>query len=273
MHFLIKENWRRLNNDIWQAIRKLTSAPADMYIELLRFRLLAIGKKALDDPENVEALNNPEKARERFNKLPVPETEDECLSFLAEYYRILRQFETQIAEEYRKRLSEWIIDHNLRYRTTDECELELTISGFLVTEYEFLKKALTGNNERIEALNDLEQVLPKLEKRHELRNCIQTASNLLEGIIIDRSTISANTLTRALPGCKQFFPHQSLMDCVENIYKFLSDYPNVRHAGDPAHQIRGLKKDDALLILALTVGFGTFIFDNDASGKILKGDI
>lgn len=271
MSFMIRRNWEKLNNDLWKTVEKSVTAPADMYIELLRFRLLEIEIDELTKAENVEALNNGEVARERFRGLPTPSSEADCVLFLMGYYEVLQRFNTEIGDRYRKKLSEWLTEHNLRYRITKNCELELTIPGLLATEYEFMKQSLEVNAERAEALQDLEKILSKLSDEDELRNCIRTASNLLEGVVIDRSTVHARTLTEALPGCQGVFPHNSLENCVKNIYKFCCDYPNIRHPGNPANRIRPLKKDDALLIITLTLALGTFISDNDASEAILAG--
>jgi hypothetical protein len=271
--FMIKPNWDRLNDELWKALERLKSAPNDMFIELLRYRLMIVGKDELDKSKNIEILNIPEKSRDHFLTLDAPSSEKICIDVLRDYYRILRDFPTDIAAKYKERLNEWIIGHNLRYRLTEDCQLELTISGLLLTEYEFLRRSLKNNIDRREALEDLEQILPNLSQTHQLRNCIKTAINLLEGITQDRTSIQGNTLTAALPGCRSFFPHESLMDCIRNIYKFCSDYPNLRHAGTSSNKIRNLKKDDALLMLTLTVGFGTFIYNNNSGGKILSGDI
>lgn len=273
MSFLLNPNWERLHRDVWNSVEKSVSAPADMYVELLRVRLLKLGRDELDKPENFEALNNPEIAKERFKNLSPPASEKECVSTLESYFDVLQQFGTQVAAKYKEKLMQWVLEHNLRYRVTPDCKMQLTIQGLLVAQYEFLMKSFAGNTHREDAIRDLENSLSKLSDLDEVRNCIRNASNLLEGIVIDKSSIPANSLTSALPGCRGVFPHNSLKQCLENIYKFCSDYPNLRHSGNPASSLRNLKKDDALLMLALTIGFGTFVHNNDASEKILEGSI
>jgi hypothetical protein len=273
MSFFLLPNWQKLNADLWASLEESVDVPEDMYIELLRYRLLLIGRQELDKSENAEALNNPAKAGDRFMALPLPSGESNCVSILTEYYGILRQFGRELGDEYRKLLQDWISAHNLRYKVTEHCHLELSVEGTLLTEYEFLKKSLSANQHRSEAIVDVEKCLAKLNDINEARNCIRAASNVLEGIVIDRSTIREDTLGRALPGCHGVFPHDSIRGCVEGLWKFCNDYPNLRHPGTPSSSLRNLKKDDALLMLALTVAFGTYIIDNDASDKILSGNI
>jgi hypothetical protein len=64
----------------------------------------------------------------------------------------------------------------------------------------------------------------------------------------------------------------ALKDCVKKVYKFSCDYPNIRHPGNPSSRIRPLKKDDALLIIALTLGLGSFISNENSSEAILSGN-
>lgn len=272
MSVLLKPNWEKINSIIWNSDEILESAPPDMYIELLRYRLLGAGRAELDKPENIETLNDAEKAKERFGILPAPQNERECAAVLREYFKILRQFNGQTSKKYREKLEQWITDHNLRYKVDDNCEIRLTIQGSMVTQFEFLRNSLATSAHRADAINDIEKSLSNLDDTNEVRNCIRNASNLLEGIVIDKSSVHSNTLTGALPGCRGFFPHASLMECVEKIYKFCSDYPNIRHSGTASSSLRSLKKDDALLMVAVTIGFGTFVLDNDAGDKILSGD-
>jgi hypothetical protein len=273
MSFLLLPNWQKLNADLWSSLEERFEVPEDMYIELLRFRLLLIGREELDKSENAEALNDSTKAGDKFMALPLPSGENNCVSILGEYYTILRQFGRELAEEYRRLLQDWITAHNLRYKVTEHCRLELSVEGTLLTEYEFLKKSLSANRHRSEAIVDVEKCLAKLGDVNEARNCIRAASNVLEGIVVDRSTLHEDTLGKALPGCQGVFPHESIQQCVERLWKFCNDYPNLRHPGTPTSSLRNLKKDDALLMLALTVAFGTYIMDNDASDKILSGNI
>jgi hypothetical protein len=168
----------------------------------------------------------------------------------------------------------WIASHNLRYQVTEHCGLELTVQGTILTQYEFLKKSFAGNQHRLDEIDDLEKCLAKMSDLTAARNLVKSASTLLEGIVIDRSTIKKHrpTLGAVLPGCKGVFAHGSLQGCVENVWEFCNEYPNLRHPGNPSSSLRKFKKDDALLLLALTVAFGTYIRDNDASEKILTGN-
>lgn len=250
------------------------SAPRDMYAELLR----SVYEKLHTDPNispNIEALNDPEIAKAEFKKFQVPPDELTCISILEGFHDVLSEFSTDIAEKYRLKLSQFLAEHNLRYLLTADCKLELSIQGLLMTQCTHLYKSVVNNHQdQIECLEDLQASLSRLGNRGEVRNCIRIASNLLEGLTIDRSGNQADTLGAAIDRCPpDIFPHNSLKYCVKNLYKFWSDYPNIRHAGSPARRVRGLKKDDALLIIALTLGFASFISNDNASEEILTGNL
>ena len=94
----------------------------------------------------------------------------------------------------------------------------------------------------------------------------------MEGITLDKANIHGTTIGRALDLCNNLFPHDALKDCVKNIYRFCCDYPNIRHAGNPSNRTRSLRKDDAFLIIALTLGLGSFITNEEASEMVLAGN-
>lgn len=256
-----------------------------MYAELYRFlgRVLGIPNNASkDDPSDVErdafkkyeiAINDPQLAREEFRRFPIPSAESLCISILSGYYEVLLNLNPDLARKFRDRLDEFIAGHNLRYALTLDCKFELTIQGLLMTQYAYLHNSISNSRDRSECLKELEISLSRLNNSGEEKNSIRIASNLLEGVAIDRCSGTAETLGAAIDRCQGIFPHKILNECIKNFYKFCSDYPNIRHAGRSTSRVRDLKKDDALMIIALTMGFGLFIRNDSASESILSGDL
>ena len=118
-------------------------------------------------------------------------------------------------------------------------------------------------------MNQRGQRLCRAAVPRQARNLNRARPSSING---SKTTNSENTLGRAIDGCN-VFPHEALRKCVKEFYKFASDYPNIRHAGNPASRIRDLKKDDALLAIGLALSFGTFVLDNDAGDAILDGEL
>ena len=99
----------------------------------------------------------------------------------------------------------------------------------------------------------MEKCLAKMSDLTAARNLIKSASNLLEGIVIDRSIIKKHkpTLGAVLSGCKGVFAHQSLQGCVADVWEFCNDYPDLRHPGNPSSSLRKFKKDDCAIVAYL----------------------
>jgi len=271
MFFLLKHNWKKLNKAVWTSLEKRTLAPPDMYIELLRLARLKMGVRI--DEATDAALSDPNLAREEFFKLPEPQNESKCIELLEGFYNALQDFRTKIATAYKKRLKKFVEERNLRYIISDDCKFQLSIQGLLVSQHAKLRKAVSCSGHIEQALTQLEASISRLKDvRDEERNCIGIATNFLEGIVCSKTTNNENTLGRAIDGC-DVFPHSALRTCVKDFYRFTSDYPNIRHAGTPESKLRDLKKDDALLALALALAFSSYIFDNDSGEAILQGEL
>jgi len=271
MFFLVKHNWKKLNKAVWASLEKRTSAPSDMYIELLRFARRRLGVQ-VDEATDI-ALSDPSLARKDFFKLPEPQNEAKCIELLEGFYVILQDFRTKIAMGYKESLKKFAEEYNLRYIISEDCKFQLSIQGLLVSQYAKLRKALSGTGHIEQGLMQLEASVSRLkDTRDEERNCIGIATNVLEGIVCSKTTNNQNTLGTAIEGCN-VFPHDALMRCIKDFYKFTSDYPNIRHAGNPASKLRELKKDDALLAVAVALAFSSYVFDNDSGHAILQGEL
>jgi hypothetical protein len=269
MSFLsLRSNWTNIYREVWNPVSRSVYAPPDMFIELLRFASRKLGLEP-----TIEALNDPRLAKEDFKKIPTPPDEKTCITLMEGFYDVLSQFSPDIQERYCYKLGEFIEGHNLRYSLTADCKIRLSLSGLLVSQYANFKKAISANAARNQCLNELEINIGRLKEAAAEGNCIRIASNLLEGITVDKTTNGETTFGRAIDGCRIFFPHESLIESAKNFYKFFSDYPNLRHAGNYRNKIRELKKDDAILSITFAVLFASYIAENDASQAILSGDL
>jgi hypothetical protein len=272
--FLLKSNWRKMKRAVWTRLEKRSAAPADMYMDLLHFERKTLSISV--DEATDEVLHNPKEARGEFlNPLAEPLVESKCVELLEGYYTVLKDYSAAIADGYKEQLRKYVEEHNLRYTVTDNCKLELTVQGLLASMYSRLRTLVAANAEIKQSLNQLEVSVSRLPTAlHEERNCISIATNLLEGIACLKTTNNGKVLSAAIEGCN-VFPHAAVRQCVKDFYKFASDYPNLRHGhpGTPANKLRELKKDDALLAVALALGFGHYVFDNDSSVPVFRGDV
>lgn len=234
---LFQSKWSFLYREIWKPLSKTTSATPDMFIELLRYASVKLRLEPRD-----ETLNDPKLAKEAFKKLSTPPDEKTCLALLEGFYETLSTFNTDINRKYQFKLKEFIERHNLRYTLTSDCEIHLSLTGLLVSQYANFRKSVLANALRNQCLEELEINIGRLSEQTAEENCIRIASNLLEGITVDKTTNGQTTFGRAISGCRNSFPHESLIESARNFYQFFSDYPNLRHAGTYHRKIRDLKK-------------------------------
>lgn len=264
---LLHNNWDLLYPEIWIPLSKMLDAPEDMFIELYRY-----GTTKLKLELDIETLNDPKKARRAFKKITEPSNEEACRNLLEGYYDVLSEFDSDINNLYYSKLEEFLLRHNLRYILTKDCKLHLSLPGLLLSQYAMLKQTIASNEHRNDCLKELELNVGRLGEDQVERNCIRTASNLLEGIAVDKTTNNHTTFGRAINGCQNCFPHTALIDSAKNFYQFFSDFPNLRHAGRQVNKIRDLKKDDAILTISFAILFASYIADNDSSELIFSGN-
>lgn len=264
----VLSHWEQLKSEIWIPLQRRVVAPDDMFIELLRY----FWKKTNKDIDE-EVLSDPLKAKDVFNAISIEDLsrESKCIKILEGFYEVLEEFETGISTGYRDRLKIFCSKYNLRYCITDDCKFKLTIKGILMDQIQHLQKTLSVDPNYTEILTELENTLSRLSETNEPKNCIRVACNLLERLAIDRAS-QGDTLGRAVSNCGDLFPHEAVRNSIKELYKFASDYPNIRHAGKPASKLRDLANGDAILFITLSIGYTTFLCDGIADESLLTGD-
>jgi len=65
------------------------------------------------------------------------------------------------------------------------------------------------------------------------------------------------------------WPHNTLKEALKKLYGFCSNYPGIRHGGNPNGQLRSLDEKDAILICLLLMAFSGYLTDEVNVQKIL----
>lgn len=249
--------------------------PEDMFVELYDCGCRKLRIRPLD-----EALNDTKLAKAEFKKKIIPTDEKMCITLLEEFYNTLSDMtERRPSKDYQNLLEKFIVQHNLRYFVTADCNIRLSLVGLIISQYEVLKKSVSTKPVRKHALVSLEKNVGLFNEDVTEENCIRVANNLLEGIMQDKGKtlkgkLKSDKFSDSLDACKYCFPHEALLESARKFYKFSNDYPNLRHGGEESNpmQIRPIKKDDAILALSYTILLASFIADNDSSQAILSGE-
>ncbi|GBQ94143.1 hypothetical protein [Asaia krungthepensis] len=106
-----------------------------------------------------------------------------------------------------------------------------------------------------------------------VKQCIAAQFNLLEAMLSQHPNIlaynaamenripqgqKANTFG-AMCNKAGVWPHNKVMESAKAIYSFASDYPGIRHGGNPANQLREVDMRDLLSISVILTGFSPYL--------------
>ncbi len=91
----------------------------------------------------------------------------------------------------------------------------------------------------------------------DLKTCIGDASKYIEGVA-GSTCGKAGSLSDL---CKEIkdWPHGAMRAALGNLYGFCSDYPGIRHAGNPASASRDLNARDITLASLLLLTFSGYL--------------
>jgi len=159
---------------------------------------------------------------------------------------------------------------NLRYRLEEPFVLRFLLPGSFSNLYAELQRLNSGNAHLHGLLTDFEKsfdsYIRKLDPT-DLKTCISKASNYAEGLA-SASHGSAGTLGAL---CNQLtdWPHDKIKESLQSLYKFCSDYPGIRHAGNPAGVRRALAARDVTLASLLLLSFSGYLSPNIDENVVL----
>jgi hypothetical protein len=139
-------------------------------------------------------------------------------------------------------------------------KLRFLLPGSFSNLYAELQRINVGNSHLSCLLKEFEEAFDTYTRDQtetHLKTCISKASNYAEGLA---------SATHGTPGtlgalCDRLtdWPHDKVKESLKNLYKFCSDYPGIRHAGDPASQLRVLGGKDSVMISVLLIAFSGYL--------------
>ncbi|MDW8258670.1 MAG: hypothetical protein RML32_04435 [Gammaproteobacteria bacterium] len=249
------ETWR----EIWRPLIDHEDVPDDIFCEL--YRELA---SALKSPPSIEELadiiDDTVQSREAFQNTTSEDLAGEraLVSFFEASYEVLEGLGgDKLSNRYFNLLEVFIAKYSLRYDLRRPCLLCPTLPGVfasLVLELRALSEADPHlgalAREFKEAVRDLRQDCSE----GRIKTCIQKQVNLLEALGRAVPGVTENTLGRI---CDQVgtWPHETLKVAVKALYGFASDYPGIRHAGNPKSALRPVDMRDLVALSIVLTGF------------------
>lgn len=266
MNGSLRHAWEYLATELWEPLAEYSArdaaAPPDLFSDLFAAADEFLSPRPTD-PELEQARNDPDKARQRF--LPLKGTdfasESAIVHFLEAARDVISDYEIPGFEDcYRRLLRDALRKFNLRYRLDEPFILRFLLPGSFTNLYNELRRVSGGNGHLASLLTDFEKAFDRYARTQDptdLKTCIGNASKYAEGLA---------GVTCGRPGslgdlCKEIkdWPHGAVQAALGNLYGFCSDYPGIRHAGNPAGIRRDLATRDMTLASLLLLNFSGYL--------------
>jgi hypothetical protein len=258
----LRNHWEYTPVEIWEPLAARKNSPPDLFNDLygVANELLAL---PTSDALLEDIRNDAAKAHDAFFALKGSDFRDETaiVEFLEAANEVIADYELSgYTEFFKLLLREFIRKYNLRYRLDDPFKLRFLLPGSFTNLYSELQRLNTSNGHLTDLLRDFEHAFDRYVRAQDpsdLKTCIAKASNYAEGLA---------SATHGQPGtlgvlCNQIgdWPHDKVKEALQNLYKFCSDYPGIRHAGSPKGMRRNLSVKDSTLICLLLLGFAGYL--------------
>ena len=179
----------------------------------------------------------------------------------------------ELANRYFNLLAGFIDKFSLRYDLRRPCTLCPTLTGVFASLVRDLR-VLTGQDAHLDALmKEFENAVRDL--RHDcsdgrIKTCIQKQVNLLEAIGRTTPGVTEAELSGI---CNQVttWPHGAIKAALKNLYGFASDYPGIRHGGNPAAALRAVDMRDMVAMSILLAGFTPYLSNTLNADVVYRG--
>ncbi len=267
----LRDHWLYTGPDIWNKLASVRKAPADFYTELYRTAYDFL-QKPPEYKELEKAVNDPEYAKQEFEKIQVENFENETsvIGFMEAAFVTIREFEVKGYERLYKRLvSRFIEKYNLRYRIDDPFQLCLILPGVFAGLYVDLQRINQADEHLADLMHQFDVAFGNYARtKHgtDLNTCILKASNLAEGMAT--RACGENGDLPKLCDRLNCWPHKAVKTSLKSLYGFCSEYPGIRHGGNPASRIRDLETKDGILICLLLFAFSGYLTDQVRTDEV-----
>lgn len=264
--------WPNTRQDIWDELATAEGAPDDLYCELLRSASAWLRKP--DDPEELnlwqaallEAFASPTLSKDVFNRLNASDFNGEkaLCAFLEDASDTLQELSgEELASLYFVCLSKFIDKFNLRYELLPSCKLMPSIPGVFEGLIDELRRQSNSDEHISSLLAEFENAVRDLKIEHSearIKTCIQKQVNLLEGIAQKSPLVTKGDLA-SMCGQLKSWPHLGIKSSAACLYSFASDYPGIRHGGQPNNVLRAIELRDFISMTILLTGFLPYLSD------------
>jgi hypothetical protein len=188
-------------------------------------------------------------------------TEADAVRFLESAYATLATFGNQaLAIRFRSLVNEFVTGFSLRYEVRGHFSLHATIPGVFSKLMSEVRRMADADTHLSSLLSEFEEAFADLKvsrTQARIKTCLQKQFNLLEALGRKCPNVTETTLGAM---CNQLdWPHATIKDVGKKLYGFGSNYPGVRHAGDPSSALRHLDMRDLVSLSLMLASFTPYV--------------
>ena len=259
----LRTAWPHTMRYIWTPLFRRHSSPPDLSIELLRAMLdtrrdkpVYLTPDALHAIDRDQALSSPDAAKGALRRVRPRSFKDSAAvaAFFAVADEVAGEFDdATLNDDYRQRLARFVARYNLPY-TLDHPPLRLRprFPSAMEDGYRVLERLAAADEHRAAALDGFVRNWTRFVEANEDGHLESTAASVerLAEAYLGQHLGTSGSLGKLIKVYqkKEKFPHRAFGDAVEQLFGFCSNYPNIRHAGNPGSKARDLERRDVALV-------------------------
>lgn len=260
---------------IWEPLTSIDGVPADIFCELYR----SVSEAFVSAPsleQLADIVDDKKQAMDAFKAILPADiaSERRLIKFMEDAYDIIDDLAGgKVAGIYVSLVKGFIEKYSLRYQLRPPCVFCPTLSGIFSALAKDLEVS-SGNDAHVAALyQEFDDALCDLRGNvtdGRIKTVIQKQINVLEALGSSCSGASAGQLGAL---CAQItnWPHPAVGKSLASMYGFASDYPGIRHAGNPGSMLRPIEMKDVIAISVVLAGFTPYLRDGFDSNAVFWG--
>lgn len=223
-----------------------------------------------------EAASGSEKTREALRDGIKSEirTEAQAVGALEAAWRVVEGYGTDaFSNRYFRLVDEFLSKYSLRYDLRRPFSLHPTLPGIfaaLMAELRHVAAADAALSELIYEFDEAVRDLRRDRSGRSIKTCIHRQMNLLEGLAERHPAATGGSLGE-MCGQVATWPHATVREVTKKLYGFSSNYPGIRHAGNPASALRDIEMRDMVAVSILLAGCMPYLTEMMDHERIYRG--
>ena len=255
--------WSETWETIWRPLTEAEDVPSDVYCDLYRELANALAEApSIEDLADI--IDDPMQSRQALIDSGGTQfaSEKALVRFFEAAHSVLDDLQgDELANRYFGLLTEFIEKYSLGYSLRRPCALSPTLPGMFADVASALKRLASTDAHLAALYHAHEEAVRDLRfgaTEARIKTCINKQFMLLEAIASVAGGAGGRTLGEM---CNQLttWPHATIKESLKRLYGFASDYPGIRHTGNPAGQLRCMETRDLASLSILLLGYSPYL--------------